>query len=379
MVKNIESEKVSYLLSQDKDFAVGDTLQVVIRDNFFTGGRAFFKGEHSKLNDGSQMFENCLKCGKSLKRTVKPLCYGCWKYLVRGEGGVGNNKNTGVKEERKQITTQKNNEMSFEEMGRSDDLFKIRQAFNTLAAWIKIQEEIVNFSFANVKDGLNSLENKFDGKKRRNLRNIIHQFEEVDKDFSNFSEIKGYLFEIATHQILEDMKSKEYGIAEIKPSYERSLKEPDYRYESDGEIQFRLAKKDIEDVWALYDCKAYSNGYNIKFHLEKMISYLKNKQDNLRGGRKFKYFIVISSKFTGKPQDHIEKLPESVKADMRLILITGKQLLRLYDEGGNRIWKGTFYEKFPWEEILEPDTKSPIHLVQDQEITKLIKKARENP
>jgi len=72
-LKNIKSEKTSYLYAPETDTKKGDVLDVDIKSTNFSKGNTFFKGEYEKLNDGENKFENCLKCDKALKKNQNPM------------------------------------------------------------------------------------------------------------------------------------------------------------------------------------------------------------------------------------------------------------------------------------------------------------------
>jgi len=82
LVRNIESEKLSYLLIPKEGLEIGDTLQVNIVKSFWKNGLTFFQAGFTKLNDEAHHFERCLKCGAPLKRNDLPLCYNCWHALT---------------------------------------------------------------------------------------------------------------------------------------------------------------------------------------------------------------------------------------------------------------------------------------------------------
>jgi len=354
-LKNIKSEKTSYLNAPDKNVKKGDVLEVNIKSKNFSKGMTFFKGEYKKLNDGESEFDHCLKCEKESNKG-KPLCYECWKDLTKKESSKSGKRK------------------DLEDLN-GGELIKLNKEIQYIARNFAFEEKIEDLSFGKVKKAFNDLKEE----KKKSFEVSLKDIKSIDEKFYHYNEIKGLMFEVSFHQIMEKMKSNEYGIKEINPNYtDHWLTGDDYSYEADGEIKFKLGKRNVEDpVYALYDCKAYYNGYNIKTHLEKMINYIHQKQDDRRIKKHYKYFIVVSGKFKGNPEYHTKKVSEKGLEDFRFILLKSSQIKKLYDEQFGRIWRSKlFYDEFKWEKILEPQNAKPIEVIQDEKIDELIKDAR---
>jgi len=263
-----------------------------------------------------------------------------------------------------------------------EEIIKLNKELRFIEGEIDLEESFVDFSFGDVKSAFENLKHNIKSEdKKKSFEVSISDIKSIDEQYYLYNEIKGIMFEIAFNQIINKMKSDEYGIKKIKPSYKKEwLTNKNYNYEADGEIKFKLGKRNVEDpVYALYDCKAYSNGYNIKNHLERMMNYIRKKQDNRRVKKHYKYFIVLSGKFNGNPEYHSKKISEENVEDFRFILMKSSQIKKLYDEQFGRTWRSKlFYNEFRWEDILEPQNAKPIEVVSDKKIENLIKEARKN-
>ncbi len=359
-LKNIESEKTSYLNAPDAKVKKGDVLNVSIQSTSFSKGNTFFKGEYEILNDGKTEFENCLKCGEAQDKKDNPLCYDCWKGLIN-HGKI-------AKKTRKNLS-----DMDLK------DVIDINKNIQFIANNFDLRESFVDFSFGKVKEGLNGVDLNMEDKEKRKHYQLI--LENMADDYQQLPEVKGLFFEIAFHKVIDSMKSDEFGIRNIEPNYLNSwLNTENIDYEADGEIQFKLGKKGFDKpVYALYDCKAYKSGYNIKSHLEKMLKYLRHKKDDLRISKNYKYFIIVSGKFTGKPEFHSMKFSDADRDELRLILITSYQIERIHKVSWNKYLNSQmFFEQFRWEDILEPTNANPIELVTDKKVNELIEKAKKN-
>ena len=82
-IKNIDTEKVSYLHGSKEGLKKGDVISVDIENSHFHDGFLFISGEVELLSDGEYIFDECLKCGDSFNDPSLPLCKKCWKDLQK--------------------------------------------------------------------------------------------------------------------------------------------------------------------------------------------------------------------------------------------------------------------------------------------------------
>jgi len=80
-IKNIDTEKMSYLHKPTTVILPGDVVSIKVRESNFSGGNLFLNGTVKKLNDNIYYFNECIKCGRSYNAPGKPLCGVCWHSL----------------------------------------------------------------------------------------------------------------------------------------------------------------------------------------------------------------------------------------------------------------------------------------------------------
>ena len=80
-LKNIDTEKISYLEASKKGLRKGDVISVKIDKSNFSKGFLFINGKVEKINNSEYTFDECLRCGDPYLDASKPLCRKCWKEL----------------------------------------------------------------------------------------------------------------------------------------------------------------------------------------------------------------------------------------------------------------------------------------------------------
>jgi len=381
-INNIQ-ERPNHFISEE-GLEKGDILEVEHPNTSRLYGKSFERGHYTILNDGKKVFENCLKCGQTHSIKKNPLCPHCWDQIHNEEIyhiKLNDDKIMEQKEQyigdrtKKEYNKLRNkNFLSFSKLDVREKII-VKRAIKNITDLKEIADEVEKFSNADVLGGLSSLEENLDTVTRTGLHMDMESLENIDKDYFKSPEIKGLLFEIATYKLLDKMKGKDFGIKAVKPSYKKHLLkyEDFFDYQADGEIQFNTQNNG--DVWAIYDCKAYGKGYDIKSHLAKIKDYLRIKQGNSRVKRNYKYAIVISNKFIGNIDYHSQqKFSDLDRSEMKFILISAKQLWKIYDQQRKELWlQQNFFNEFPWDNILgTPGDGSAIHLVSDNEIDRAI-------
>ena len=230
-LRNVISEKITYLYSEMENLKtdgnrfesqekldVGDILNVKVRKDDIERkfSKTFLRSEYQKVNDGISKFDICLKCENEFKTQKYPLCYTCKESLKKVER-ISNTKDesriNNTEHSFNQPINEKNSSVrkapkKFIEMS-TEEIVKVNRALRDLAELSEIKEEIVDFSYAKVLDGLTSLGMKLNAVDSTTLQISKQDLMDIDDEFHKSSEIKGILFEIATHKLIEKMKTAE--------------------------------------------------------------------------------------------------------------------------------------------------------------------------
>ncbi|MHA1358817.1 MAG: hypothetical protein ACTSRC_11915 [Candidatus Helarchaeota archaeon] len=217
--------------------------------------------------------------------------------------------------------------------------------------------------------GLDSL--KEVGEQGKEILTIISQ--------KNKNRIQGIIFEWATAKIFEYLRKQSKMLLDFQPRIKLEDINKWSEYEEDGLLQIKGTGGGHHTV--LYDCKAYSDGYNITHHIEKIDAYIRQKKSdfevidegNLSG------FLIISSKFQGTPSYHVEKkLNENLRGKTKIILLQATLLKKLFDETNkysneNQVW---IHQKYNWLQLFQLDTNLSTIIIKPDQISEIVKKAK---